>query len=303
MGIDIQGAQFLGHGRRHGVRYKRLAMLGRQHFMVSPEQLTRWLEKDPDMGFSSEQRQVLLSACGQYAEAFFGVMGAEETVSFDASPFEGATVVHDFNCPVPSGFHAAFDTVLDSGSLEHIFNFPVAIGNLLTMVKPGGHLVLITPANNLCGHGFYQFSPELFYRVLDEANGFRVKRMLVSESFPDAYWYHVPNPAEMGRRVSFENRYWTYLYIIAERVEAKGIFHKTPQQSDYDALWQAHAKGDAAAGQMRVKGESTPGSRWQLRMARWKRSLKHRMLKFTSFRGKERELILKLAVFPRADGP
>ena len=51
----------------------------------------------------------------------------------------------------------------------------------MKMVKTGGHLMLFTPANNYFGHGFYQFSPELFYRVLSKENGFEVRRMVVLE--------------------------------------------------------------------------------------------------------------------------
>jgi len=38
-----------------------------------------------------------------------------------------------------------------------------------------------TPASNLCGHGFYQFSPELFYRALNATNGFEVERMIMRD--------------------------------------------------------------------------------------------------------------------------
>ena len=53
-----------------------------------------------------------------------------------------------------------------------IFNFPVAIRNLMRMAKVGGQVFLTTPANNFCGHGFYQFSPELAYRIFALENGF-----------------------------------------------------------------------------------------------------------------------------------
>ena len=84
--------------------------------------------------------------------------------------------------------------MLDSGSLEHVFNFPIAIANCMALTEVGGHFVAITPANNWCGHGFYQFSPELFYRVLCAENGFRVERMIVAEC-PDGTWLEVADPA------------------------------------------------------------------------------------------------------------
>jgi hypothetical protein len=35
----------------------------------------------------------------------------------------------------------------------------------------------------LFGHGFYQFSPELFYSVLAPHNGFRIIKMAIVESY------------------------------------------------------------------------------------------------------------------------
>ena len=62
-----------------------------------------------------------------------------------------------------------FDVVYDGGTLEHVFNFPVALRNAMELLRPGGRLFTIhTCANNLCGHGFYQFSRELFYRTLSQ---------------------------------------------------------------------------------------------------------------------------------------
>ena len=59
-----------------------------------------------------------------------------------------------------------FDLVFDGGTLEHVFNFSTALKNCMHMVKPHGRFVSVTLPNNWCGHGFYQFSPELFFRAL-----------------------------------------------------------------------------------------------------------------------------------------
>jgi len=68
--------------------------------------------------------------------------------------------------------------VIDGGTLEHVFNFPVAIKNAMQMVRAGGRLSLSPPANNYFGHGFYQFSPELFYRVLSAEKRVPLERMI-----------------------------------------------------------------------------------------------------------------------------
>jgi hypothetical protein len=35
----------------------------------------------------------------------------------------------------------------------------------------------VTPANNQMGHGFYQFSPELFFRVFSQENGYLLRAL------------------------------------------------------------------------------------------------------------------------------
>jgi SAM-dependent methyltransferase len=302
MGIDIQQARFLFHARDHGVRYGQVGVLGRQAMMVSKEQLAEWLGTERAKGGAA--REAVSGLAGGFAEPFLEFLGAKSIVSFDASDYESATVVHDFNEPIPERFDGQFDTVLDSGSLEHIFNFPVAIKNLMRMVRPGGHLLIMTPANNFCGHGFYQFSPELFYRLMSEANGFAVRRMLVAESFPDAYWWEVPDPAVLQRRVSFENRYWTHLYLIAQRVADKPILATSPQQSDYAAAWEkAVAKDGAEPAMPPSPGKAAREGQRRGRGQKIARSLRYRWLKYTKFHGKERELMMKGGLFRQTDGP
>ncbi|HTE59068.1 MAG TPA: hypothetical protein VK631_01880, partial [Solirubrobacteraceae bacterium] len=113
-----------------------------------------------------------------FAEPVLHAMGAQRVDSLDISPFEGATVIHDLNQPLGEP-PRRFTAVIDGGSLEHVFNFPVAIRTCMELVEPGGSLVVMVPANNEIGHGFYQFSPELFYRVAQ--HGFDVLQMLLVE--------------------------------------------------------------------------------------------------------------------------
>jgi SAM-dependent methyltransferase len=299
LGIDIQQAKFLYASGGHGVSFCELATLGRQCLMASKEQLRGWLAGARDAS-GPGGIQAVIENSGHFAEPFWQFLGAGHVTSFDASDYEGATVVHDFNEPIPESYHSRFDTVVDSGSLEHIFNFPTAIRNLMQMVKPGGHLLIMTPANNFCGHGFYQFSPEVFYGMLGAANGYAVRRMLLAECFPDAYWWEVPDPAVIGRRVSFENRYWTHLFVIAQRVkEVEVLAH--PQQTDYALAWNQSGADQPA------EPESVPSeprqTYWQRRRAKIWRGLQYRMLKYFKFHGQDRELLMKSGIFHKADGP
>ena len=53
-----------------------------------------------------------------------GQPGRHRIKAADASPYEDAQIVHDFNNPVPIRLHQRFDTIFDGGALEHIFNVP-----------------------------------------------------------------------------------------------------------------------------------------------------------------------------------
>ncbi len=137
--------------------------------------------------------------------------------------------------------------MLDVGSLEHVFDFPCAIRNLMRMVEIGGHLILVTPTNNEAGHGFYQFSPELLFRVLSSRFGFEVEEMLIKElGRPRARWYRVSDPELLRCRAQFRSRNVTYLYVRARRVGAVTNFAPPPQQSDYAAAWEVSHFPDTA---------------------------------------------------------
>ena len=237
MGFDIQGTKFLLSAQRRGVSFAQTATLGRQELFVDGRYLPKIFRRFgvPD---STAQSSRLLAASDGYAEPLLRWLGGEQIVSIDASAYEGTSVVHDMNLPIPEGLRAAFSVVIDGGTLEHIFNFPVAIKNCMEMVRPGGHVLLMTPANNFLGHGFYQFSPELFFRIFSADNGFEVNRAVLAETAPDAQWYEIVDPARAGRRVELVNHRPAYLLIQARRLRQVPVLAVPPQQSDYTTLWQ-----------------------------------------------------------------
>jgi len=179
-----------------------------------------------------------------YADKLFTLLGATEVISFDYSDYEGASVVHDMNFPIPEHYRESFDFVYDGGSLEHIFNFPQAIKNCMDLLKVGGTFVASTPANNFLGHGFYQFSPELFFRLFCPENGFRLDRALLFEWGFRGARYEVEDPKNLRRRAEL----WAtggriLLCIEARKVKAHpGELPLLPQQSDYVSLWGAQTR-------------------------------------------------------------
>ena len=246
MGLDSKAMQFLLAARGSGVSLERVATIGRQRLYVTPAWLRARL-RAVGIALDSTATARLFEEADGFAEPLLQVLGARRVLSLDASGYEGASRVADLNAKIAPDLENAFTTVLDSGSLEHVFDFPTAIGNCMRMVAPDGHLLIVTPANNMPGHGFYQFSPELFYRVLAESNGFVIERMLVTE-LSSSRWYEVADPVVLGARVQFRTFRPTYICVIARRVAARPVLVSPPQQSDYVTQWQnpGRASPDAA---------------------------------------------------------
>ncbi len=231
MGLDSTGTTFLFAARAAGVSFRKTATLGRQGF--APEAATfQKLLDSREAGHSAER---FLRESGDYAEKLFQFLGAEETVAIDNSAYEGASIVADMNVPIAATLKERFSAIVDGGCLEHVFNFPQAIRNCMDMLSVGGHFVGITPANNFCGHGFYQFSPELFFRVFSPANGFVTRAVLTKEN---ERWYRVIDPEKYGGRVELQNNRPTYLFVLAEKVAQREVFSEPPQQSDYARQWK-----------------------------------------------------------------
>ena len=247
MGLDINAIKFLLDARASGVSFERTLTIGRQGLFVEPEALVELLTSRVRLASAADVRRMVEADEG-FCESFLRGLGAKSTDSMDLSSYQAATILHDLNNPVPDSLKARFSVVIDSGSLEHVFSFPQAIKNCMEMVAVGGHFLCITIANNFMGHGFYQFSPELFYRVLSPANGFAVERMLIYEEYwPEIKFYSVADPELVRQRVTLANGRPTLLLIRARKVDSAPILALTPQQSDYVAHWQNYGPGERKA--------------------------------------------------------
>jgi hypothetical protein len=164
-------------------------------------------------------------------------LGAETVESIDYSNYEQASIIHDLNLPIDENLKEKFSTVVDGGTLEHIFNYPVAIKNCMEMVKIGGHLILMTPANNYFGHGFYQFSPELFFSLLSEQNGFEDTQ--VFQQNDSLQWFKIQNPKDIKCRVDepCAKNNPSLICVVSKKTKTTPVKLRV-LQSDYELLWQ-----------------------------------------------------------------
>ncbi len=94
----------------------------------------------------------------------FRSLGAENCFSLDCSDFEGSEFVFDLNRnDLPEDLVNRFDLIIDAGTIEHVFHVPNALNNIFRMLRPGGRVIHVSPSSNHVDHGFYMFSPTLFW--------------------------------------------------------------------------------------------------------------------------------------------
>jgi len=270
MGVTRVAAEFLLRAKADGLRLGDVLTIGRQWLVLSPRDLAQLVRQAQLWPAAIDEAEFLkrVALLPYYLDPFLEFLGATSVKAMDISAFEGASVLHDLNQPIPADWENRHDLVFDGGSLEHIFHFPNAISNYMRLVKPGGTLMIFTVANNFCGHGFYQFSPEVFYRVLSPENGFEITRLHAVED--DMVWsrlfgfsypinipgqsYAVADPAQLGARVELVNRRQTALLIQAKKIRSVPIFASTPQQSDYQAAWKSQKEATAENVRQRATG-------------------------------------------------
>ena len=105
------------------------------------------------------------------AHAVLSLLGAEKVLVADYSDYENPDYIMDLNNRVSDEYAEQFDVVLDAGTLEHIFDIPTALANIVKMTKVGGEVILMLPSSNAIDHGFYSISPTLLYDYFG-SNGF-----------------------------------------------------------------------------------------------------------------------------------
>ena len=255
MALDFNSIKFILWSKNLGVSFDRTLTLGRQGIGMScsRSKARRALqqfkipatEEEVNQGFERKAFTVT------YADEFLKFLGAKELVTVDHSDFEDATLIHDLNQVFPEHLRESFDLVIDGGTLEHIFNYPQALSNCLDLLQVGGHIITITPASGQMGHGFYQFSPELFFRVFSEERGFAVRKIIGFDvSKIDSPFYEIHDPATTEQRTSPVGKKPIQLAVLAQKIAKVATILPPPQQSDYVAIWGKHEsqKSDSATG-------------------------------------------------------
>jgi hypothetical protein len=226
---------------------ERSLMLGRQEFRLKTRLQTVSYQRALDRFRPGESVATFRQADG-YCETMFARLGFSGIEAMDASNYQFDAVrggiLHDLNQPVPEALHGQYGFIFDGGTLEHVFNVPVAFENVFRMLAPGGRLFAINPLNGWPGHGMYQFTAELVYGFWQRMAGCKVLACRAA-GWHGGYRRDIPDPAITGRRTSF----WTWtsplrlvptgrilLQYEVEKSEGARL-DRFAQQSDYAATW------------------------------------------------------------------
>lgn len=212
--------------------------LGRPAIYLTPGQLLR-LADGYQMNWSRSEIEDIHQST--FAEPLLKKLGFGNVRSMDVSDYENAEVIHDLNVPVPKELENSASFIYGGGTIEHVFDVATALSNIVRMLRVGGTVLLTAPANGSIGHGFYQFSPELFYRYF-EVNGFDDTRCyLVGRGYPQR-WYRAIDPKVAGQRIEFQTMEPTEILVIARK--SKDLPEPVvPQQSDYaEFSWKLTAE-------------------------------------------------------------
>ena len=129
----------------------------------------------------------------------------------------------DLNYPISKKLHEKYNTLIDIGNLEHIFDTSQALENCLRMVKAGGIYFLHTPVNGYFKHGLHTFNPEGLINAL-KLNGFKI----IYEKYSTVKGTPIGDPS-VGKNV--------ILWVAAKKLKKMNRFI-IPQQG----FWKAYYK-------------------------------------------------------------
>jgi len=231
MGIDYHGAIALKHFTTRNKLGKTLT-IGRQAIHVSPKVIKKIFKLNNssiDKIFTTTQKIGNFYFC----EKLLTELGATCVDSLDASNYEGANIILDLNKELK--FEKKYNTIIDFGSSEHIFNVAQTFENYSQLLVEGGILIHVLPANNQCGHGFYQFSPEFFYSLYNYKNGYRDTEIFMVEMPNKKFWFKINTP-KPGQRIYFESKKPCYVVCFTQK-NMNLYIEKDVQQSDYLHEW------------------------------------------------------------------
>ena len=237
MGIDNTALELILLSQRY-VKHKsddemNVLTLGRQQIHIPKHYINHFLNKYKLNSLINKFNVY------DYSETLFtNLLNGRNNVvvdSIDNSDYEGASIIHNMNAPYQT--HKKYQYIYDGGTIEHIFNIPQVIENVINMLDVDGLFVSVTCNNNFSGHGMYQFSPEFFLSSLNEKYGMKIEGIYIGKVNTEFEEWIDVNHYNGGRNCSkFDGNDPVYILTIARKIsnERKSLIRDSPHQYSYE---------------------------------------------------------------------
>ncbi len=177
--------------------------------------------------------------------AFFRMLGVEQTRAIDCSDFENAEIIADLNQPVADDLREQFDVVIDSGTMEHIFDTRAVLMNIGRMLRPGGRVIHMTPCNNFANHGFFQISPTLLIDYYQANTFLDVTAWVAAQTTDDCATsdWELFQLDPRRQPVMMTSRQKLLVLVVAEKQESSTV-EAIPLQSYYRDQFESSDQGE-----------------------------------------------------------
>lgn len=231
MGIDYTGLDALLYALKYIQNTKNAVTIGRQEIHIYSSTVDYLLERN---SLSHLKDREYSGFCEPLLHDLFGF---ESIDSIDYSDYEGASILHNMNTPIPSDF--TYDFVLELGTIEHIFNIPQVCENIINLLNVGGIFLSVNVNNNFSGHGIYQFSPEFYLSTFTKKYGMEIQELYLARlgSTKDT-WIDVNSYENYRNETRFEGDHPVYIVAIIKKIsnERESLILNPPNQFSYEEI-------------------------------------------------------------------
>ena len=232
MGIDITALELILLSQRYVKKLKNtdILTLGRQQIHISRNDINNSLNKYNFVHLIDKFNYY------DYSENLFRqLLNGNSVDSIDNSNYENANIIHNLNLPYNSS--KKYQYIYDGGTIEHIFNIPQVIENVINMLDVDGLFVSVTCNNNFSGHGMYQFSPEFFLSSLNKKYGMKIEAIYIGKVHTGFEQWIDVNDYKGGRNCSkFDTNDPVYILTIARKISdiRENVISNSPHQYSYE---------------------------------------------------------------------
>lgn len=167
---------------------------------------------------------------------FFSFFNDVNYQTLDVTDYEGASIVHNLNDPIPPELEGKFDFIIDGGTFDHLFNLKNCFANVVKLLKPGGRIFQWNAATNYSNAGYLSFSADYFYDY------YILNKFIDCQTFfAQSYYIAAPNwyvtkfvPPANGQRYSeFKQTYFYSMVIVLAEKGEDSTYDIAPIQLQY----------------------------------------------------------------------